>query len=365
MIKIKDVIKELELWAPPTLQESYDNAQLIVGDANQVLEKVLLSLDCIEAVVDEAIELGCNLIVAHHPIVFSGLKSLTGKNYIERTIIKAIKNNIAIYAIHTNLDNVKTGVNFKIAEKLGLENVEILSPKKGLLEKLVFYCPAGNVDQVRESVFAAGAGKIGAYDSCSFNSNGIGTFKAGEEANPHVGEIGEVHREEEVCVETIVPIYLKSKVINALLMSHPYEEVAYDFYPLSNSWNEVGSGMIGELSEETDTLAFLKSVKSKLNTPIIRHTKIVKNEISKVAICGGSGSFLLNDAKKKGAEIFITADYKYHQFFDAEEQIVIADIGHFESEQFTPELIKEHLQQNFPNFALYLSEVNTNPINYL
>tara|TARA_B100001109_G_scaffold255867_1_gene261830 strand:+ start:8744 stop:9841 length:1098 start_codon:yes stop_codon:yes gene_type:complete len=365
MIKIKDVIKELELWAPPALQESYDNAQLIVGDANQVLEKVLLSLDCIEAVVDEAIELGCNLIVAHHPIVFSGLKSLTGKNYIERTIIKAIKNNIAIYAIHTNLDNVKTGVNFKIAEKLGLENVEILSPKKGLLEKLVFYCPAGNVDQVRESVFAAGAGKIGAYNSCSFNSNGIGTFKAGEQANPHVGEIGKMHREEEVCVETIVPIYLKSKVINALLMSHPYEEVAFDFYPLSNSWNEVGSGMIGELSEETDALAFLKSVKSKLNTPIIRHTKIVQNEISKVAICGGSGSFLLNDAKKKGAEIFITADYKYHQFFDAEDQIVIADVGHYESEQFTPELIKEYLQQNFPNFALYLSEVNTNPINYL
>lgn len=365
MIKIKDVISQLEKWAPPALQESYDNSGLIVGDRNVVVDKALLCLDSTEEIVDEAIEKGCNLIIAHHPIVFSGLKSLTGKNYIERTIIKAIKNDIAIYAIHTNLDNVQSGVNKMIAKKIGLQDLKVLAPKSGLLSKLVFFCPSAETEKVRQAVFAVGAGTIGDYDSCSFNLDGKGTFKAGENTNPHVGERGKVHVEEEVRVETIVPNNLLGKVVSAMKTAHPYEEVAYDVYALSNSWNQVGSGMIGKLEKPMATADFLNHLKGVLKTDVIRHTKVLKQEVSKIAVCGGAGSFLLKTAMSKNADVFVTGDFKYHQFFDAEDKILIADVGHYESEQFTPELIKEHLQQNFPNFALYLSEVNTNPINYL
>ncbi len=364
-MKIRDVIKSLEELAPPSLQESYDNSTLIVGDKNATVEKVLLTLDCTEEVVEEAKAKGCNLIVAHHPIVFSGLKSLTGKNYIERTVIKAIKNDIAIYAIHTNLDNVQKGVNSKIAEKLDLVNTAILSPKAGYLTKLTFFCPIQDSPKVREAIFEAGAGQIGEYDACSFNLKGEGTFRAGENTNPHVGEKGNLHTEEEQRVEVILPTYLEGKVVQALKAAHPYEEVAYDLYPLKNSWGQVGSGMIGELKEEMDMVDFLKSLKDKLNTPLIRHTKAHQQTVKKVALCGGAGSFLLNAAKAKEADVFITGDFKYHQFFDAEDQIVIADVGHYESEQFTPELLKDYLEKLDLDIELNLSGVSTNPIHYL
>jgi dinuclear metal center YbgI/SA1388 family protein len=296
--------------------------------------------------------------------VFSGLKSITGKNYIERTIIKAIKNDIAIYSIHTNLDNVDVGVNKMIADKIGLEKTSILSPKKELLTKLVFFCPTVEAKRVREAVFEAGAGKIGEYDSCSFNLEGEGTFKAGENTNPHVGEIGKVHKEEETRIETIVPNISVDKVLTAMNKAHPYEEVAYDLYPLNNSWNKVGSGMVGELKEPLLAEIFLDHLKKTLKTEVIRHTSILKEKVSRIAICGGSGSFLLNHAISHKADVFITADFKYHQFFDANDKIVIADVGHFESEQFTTHLIQNYLQEKIPNFATYLSKVNTNPINY-
>ncbi|MEQ8909167.1 MAG: Nif3-like dinuclear metal center hexameric protein [Vicingaceae bacterium] len=364
-MKIKDIIQQLEKIAPPSLQESYDNSRLLVGSKDQKVNQLLLSLDCTEVVVQEAIDRKCEMIVAHHPIVFSGLKSLTGKNYIERTVIKAIKNNIAIYAIHTNLDNVYHGVNQKIAEKLGLKNTKILSPKKELLQKLVFFCPVKDSEKVRAAIFKAGAGQIGDYDACSFNLKGEGTFRAGENTNPHVGEKGKLHKEEEHRVEVVLPNYLEAKVIAALKKAHPYEEVAYDLYSLRNSWEQVGSGMIGDLEEEQDFQAFLKSLKSKLNTPLIRHTKLHKKKVKKVALCGGAGSFLLNAAKAKGADVFITGDYKYHQFFDAEDEIVIADVGHYESEQFTPELLQEFLMENLPELSTKLVQTNTNPISYL
>jgi dinuclear metal center YbgI/SA1388 family protein len=364
-MKVKEVIQQLEELAPPSLQESYDNATLIVGSKEQDVSKVLLTLDCTESVVEEAIEKGCEMIVAHHPIVFSGLKSLTGRNYIERTVIKAIKHDVSIYAIHTNLDNVQRGVNSKIAEKLDLQNTSILSPKKGFLLKLTFFCPLKDSARVREAIFEAGAGQIGEYDACSFNLKGEGTFRAGEKANPHLGEKGKLHTEEEHRVEVILPTYLEGKVVQALKANHPYEEVAYDLYPLNNSWEQIGSGMIGELKEAVDMMDFLKSLKVKLNTPLIRHTKPHEQKVKKVALCGGAGSFLLNAAKAKGANVFITGDFKYHQFFDAEDQIVIADIGHYESEQFTPELLKDYLEKLDVDMELILSSVSTNPIHYL
>jgi dinuclear metal center YbgI/SA1388 family protein len=364
-MKIGDLVAFINESAPFQYQESYDNSGLITGNVNDEVNGVLCSLDCVEDVVEEAIEKDCNVILAHHPIVFGGLKSLTGSNYVERTVIKAIKNDIAIIAAHTNMDNVHTGVNKKIAEKIGLENLEILAPKTSILSKVVVFVPHDNVNDVREAMFRAGAGSIGEYDSCSYNLKGEGTFRAGEDADPHVGELGVLHSEPETRVGVIVEKPRLGSVLTEMKKAHPYEEVAYDVYPLANEHQEVGSGMVGYLPQPVEAMSFLKSLKEKLQTELIRHTDIVFEKIEKVAICGGAGSFLLTDAIKKKADIFITGDYKYHQFFDADGKIIIADVGHFESEQFTAELFVELLRQNFSTFAIHLSKVNTNPISYL
>jgi dinuclear metal center YbgI/SA1388 family protein len=365
-MKVSDIISCIEKVAPPSYQESYDNSGLIVGDRNVAINGVLVCLDSTEDVVEEAISMGYNMIVAHHPIIFGGLKKINGNNYVERTIIKAIKNDIAIYAVHTNLDNVmRMGVNSKIAEKLGLENCSILSPKKGLLKKLYTYAPHAAADKVREALFAAGAGDIGNYSECSFSVEGIGTFKGSDESNPVIGERGIRHSEPEQKIEVILPAYRESAIISALFEAHPYEEVAYEIVSLDNSFNEIGSGLIGELQEPLDSLSFLHSLKEKMNCECVRHTEIHKKEIKKIALCGGSGSFLLKQAIGAGADVFVSADFKYHEFFDAEKRIIIADIGHFETEQFTIELICEIISQKFPTFALRQSSVKTNPLNYI
>jgi len=364
-MKISQIISFLENLAPLAYQEDYDNSGLIAGNPDHEIQSALISLDCTEAVVDEAIQKGCGLIISHHPIVFRGLKKLTGKTYVERVIIKAIQNNIALYAIHTNLDNVMSGVNAKICDRLGLKDYSILSPKGGLLKKLVTFCPTDHADSVRNALFAAGAGKIGNYSECSYNLEGFGTFKAGENTDAYVGEKGEQHHEPEVRIDTVYPAHLEGKVLAALLSVHPYEEPAYDLYPISNSFKQIGSGMIGSLEQEMDELQFLKLVKEKLNAKVIRHTALLKKPVKRIAVCGGAGGFLLQNAIRTGADVFITADYKYHEFFDADGKIVIADVGHFESEQFTQELLLENMQVKFPELELYLTQQNTNPVNYL
>ncbi|HUH75446.1 MAG TPA: Nif3-like dinuclear metal center hexameric protein [Chitinophagales bacterium] len=365
MIKILNIIKEIEKVADPSLQESYDNARLITGNSDWECTGVVMCLDAIEEVIDEAIEKKCNLVLSHHPIVFSGLKSLTGKNYIERTIIKAIKNDIAIYAAHTNLDNVIEGVNQKIAQKIGLKNIQILEPKKGLLKKLYTYVPTSHTEKVKTALFETGAGQIGKYSECSFKVSGEGTFKGNADTNAFIGEQGKLQIEQEDKIEFLFPAYLERNILKQLFESHPYEEVAYEIISLENYHQGIGSGVIGELETPVNTMEFLTSLKVKMQTPLIRYTSPVSEHIQKVAICGGAGSFLLNTAIAKNADIFITGDYKYHQFFDADGQIVIADIGHFESEQFTIDLFYEILIKKFPNFALYLTKVITNPVNYL
>lgn len=363
-MKISELISQLETLAPPPLQESYDNSGLIVGNAEDEVKSAVICLDSTEQVVEEAIELGANLIIAHHPILFSGIKQLNGKNYIERTIIKAIKHDIAIYAIHTNLDNMFVGVNHKIASKLSLEKLKILQPKKEVLRKLVFFCPTNKSNQIREALFSIGAGVVGNYDSCSFSVSGNGTFRANDKANPYVGKSGELHTEKEKRVEIIFPNFLEKPLIKKLIEMHPYDEVAYDLFRLENNWNEVGAGLIGELSEEINLDEFLAIVKTKFNANGIRYTKATKNKVKRIAVCGGSGSFLLNKAISQKADVLLTADFKYHQFFDAEDKISIVDIGHYESEQFTMELLQEYLKEKIPNFASYLTTIYTNPINY-
>ena len=362
---IEDVTNYLESIAPLDYQESYDNAGLIVGNYKNDVSGVLVCLDSTEKIVDEAIARNCNLIVAHHPIIFSGLKKITGKNYVEKTVIKAIKNDIAIYAIHTNLDNMLNGVNEIIGRKLGLLNTKVLLPSNNTLRKLITFVPVYYLEKVRESLFHSGAGKMGNYDECSFNSLGQGTFLAGSDTNAFVGVKGERHLESEEKLEVIYSIDKQSAVLSSLLSSHPYEVPAYDILQLQNDNSDIGAGLIGELKNGIDEVTFLNSLKVTMKTDCIRYTDLLGKKIKKVAVCGGSGSFLLKNAIHQNADVFISGDFKYHEFFDAENRIVIADIGHFESEQYTIELLAEKLKEKFTTFAVCFTEVNTNPVNYL
>lgn len=363
-MKLTEIISLLESYAPLSYQESYDNAGLLIGDEQQDITSALVTVDVTEEVLEEAMKKGSNLIVAHHPLTLAGIKKITGKTLPERIIIKAIRNNICIYAAHTNLDNVNSGVNARICEKLKLKNCKILHPVKGILKKLVTFIPPEHIDKVRLSVFKAGAGVIGEYDQCSYNLEGYGTFRGSEKASPFSGEKGKLNFEKEIRFETIFPENLQSAIIKALLEAHPYEEVAYDIYPLDNHYQKAGAGMLGETSVPVNTIDFLKRMKKIFNARSIRHSRIIKDEIKKVAVCGGSGSFLINEAIHSGADLFMTGEIKYHQYFEAENKIILADIGHYESEQFTKEIFYDLLIENLPKFAVHLSEVNTNPINY-
>ena len=363
-MKIREILASLESWAPLTLQEGYDNAGLITGDENANCTGILISLDATEAVVDEAVKKGCNLVVSHHPIVFSGLKKITGRNYVQKAVIKAIKNDVALYAIHTNLDNVFNGVNGRIADLLELKNISVLAPKESQLKKLYTFVPVANADKIRQAIFDAGGGHIGNYEECSFNAEGVGTFKGGADTDPYAGKPGELHKENEIKVEVIFPSWLEGRIIKNLLASHPYEEVAYDIIRLENKFSSIGSGITGELDEPADEQIFLKRLKQRFGLQVIKHTALLNKPVKKVAVCGGAGSFLISSALAAGADIFITSDIKYHEFFDANDKMVIADIGHYESEQFTINLLQEFLEQKFPTFAVLKTEVNTNPVRY-
>jgi len=362
---IRDITSYLETIAPPSLQEDYDNCGLLTGKASTPIQKILVTLDVTEAVLDEAISLGCNLVVAHHPLIFKGIKKLSGNGYVERCIIKAIRNDIAIYAIHTNLDNVLHGVSGKIAQMLGLEQVRILQPKASTLQKMVTFIPKKDADQVMAEIHAIGAGQIGHYSECSFRIDGTGTFRPDAKAQPHIGTAGNLERVEEVRAEVIFPAYLKNKIIQTLIKAHPYEQPAYDIYALQNTHPETGSGVVGELPQALSAADFLNHLKNSMKLNIIRHTALPTENIKRVAICGGSGSFLLKNAISAGADAYVSADFKYHEFFDADGRIMIADIGHYESEVYTKDLIVQVLTQKFSNIATLISEINTNPISYL
>ena len=363
-MKIGEITNYLESLAPLSSQESYDNCGLITGSKNTEITNALIALDCTEAIIDEAIRRNCNMVIAHHPIVFKGLKKLTGKNYVERTVIKAIKNDIAIYAIHTNLDNYRFGVNKKMGDLLGIKNPKVLQPAEQKLVKLAVFVPEAHVEKLANALFEAGAGHIGNYSDCSFSTAGTGTFKAQDGANPFVGKAGERHHEPEQKLEVLVSSHRLSPVLQAMRNNHPYEEIAYDVFPLLNTNAFEGAGMIGELENPMNETEFLQKLKTTFKAGIVRHTPLLNKPVKRVAWCGGSGSFLLSKAISAGADFYITGDFKYHEFFDTENQLVIADIGHFESEQFTIDLIGAFLQEKFPTFAPCLAETNTNPVNY-
>ena len=365
-MKLYEISDCIEAFAPLSLQEEYDNSGLIIGDKGKEITKALLCVDVTEEVVAEAVNEKCNLIISHHPVIFGkGLKKIGSSSSQERIITKAIKEDIAIYAAHTNLDNFHNGLNRILCDKLGVKNTKLIQPKGDLLRKLVTFCPDKKATEVRLALFNAGAGSIGNYDSCSFNAEGTGTFRANEDAKPYVGKIGELHTEKESRIETIYPSFLEAEVIKALLKAHPYEEVAYDIYNLSNKDMRAGAGLIGELDAEFEELDFMLGLKEITEAGCIRHTKLLGKKIKKVAVCTGSGSFLIRDSISAGADIFITADMKYHQFFDAEGRILIADIGHYESEQYVKELLYSILNKKFPKFAFVFSNADANPVYYL
>ncbi|MGO4822474.1 MULTISPECIES: Nif3-like dinuclear metal center hexameric protein [unclassified Flavobacterium] len=364
-MKIKEILAVLEEMAPLAYAEDFDNVGLLVGDQQKEATGILVCHDALENVLDEALEKKCNLVVCFHPILFSGLKKITGKNYVERVLLKAIKNDIAIYAVHTALDNHPNGVNKIFCDALGLKNTKILIPKQNYIRKLVTYTIAENAEKVRNALFNAGAGTIGNYEDCSFNSKGIGTYMGNEHSNPQLGERFEFVEGEEIKIEVTFEKHLESKILKALFSHHAYEEVAYEIYELQNSHQNIGLGMIGELETPLEEKEFLKAVKEKMQADGIRHSAFTGKLIKKVAVLGGSGSYAIKDALLAGADAFLTADLKYHQFYEAENQLLLADIGHFESERYTKNYIVDFLRKKILNFAIILSEENTNPVKYL
>lgn len=364
-MRIKEILQTIEQLAPLPLQESYDNSGLQVGDANREVTGILLCIDVTEDVIEEAISLGCNLVISHHPIAFRPFKSLTGKNYVERCMIQAIRHNIALYAAHTNLDNARGGVNYRLAQMLELQNVKILQPLENALLKFVTTVPLQYAESVRNALFNAGAGHIGNYDSCSYNLSGEGTFRAKEGANPHIGEIDQLHFEPEVRIETVIPVMKREEVLRALLAVHPYEEPVFDLYPIANNWPQHGSGVVGVLPEPMPEQEFLYLLKDIFNLPTIQHSKMQGREIRDVALCGGAGAFLIPQAITYGADAFITGEAKYNDFFDVEGRILLAVVGHYESEICTKEIFFEIISRKFPTFALHKSAFDSNPVKYL
>ena len=364
-MKIKEILSVLEEMAPLAYAEDFDNVGLLVGDANAEVTGILVCHDALENVIEEAIAKKCNLVVCFHPILFSSLKKITGKNYVERAVIKAIKNDIAIYAVHTALDNHKDGVNKIFCDALGIINTKILVPKQNFIQKLVTYTIPENAEQLRNALFEAGAGKIGNYEDCSFNSQGIGTYMGNENSNPEIGERFEFVEAKEIKIEVVFEKHLQSKVLKALFSNHVYEEIAHEIYDIQNTHQNIGLGMIGELEKPMNEKDFLHFVKEKMQCGSIRHSTFLGKPIQRVAVLGGSGSFAIKNAIDAKADVFLTADLKYHQFYEAENQLLLADIGHFESERFTKNYIVDFLKKKIPNFAIIFSEENTNPVKYL
>ena len=364
-MKIFQITQILEEWAPLHYAEDFDNVGLLVGNPNDEVSGILVTHDCLEEVVDEAIERNCSLIICFHPILFKGLKRFNGNSHVVRAVRKAIKNDVAIYAIHTALDNQAHGVSFGLSQALGLTNTSILLPKEDTIKKLNFYVPKSKADQVRDTLFAAGAGKLGNYDKCSFSSDGKGSFRPAQNSTPYVGRKGEQHIEDEIQIQMVFQKHVSSEITKALLSSHPYEEVAYEINSLENSNPNLGMGMIGHLPKSMKPSSFLKFVKKTLGTPSLRHSQLGTNNIDRVAVLGGSGSFAIQAAKRKKVDAYITADLKYHDFYEGNQSFLVVDAGHYETEQHTKKLILNYLTEKLPNFAILLSEVDTNPIKYL
>lgn len=364
-MKARDIISTIEELAAVQLQESFDNSGLLIGSGEEEVTGVLICLDVTMPVIDEAIEKGFNMIVSHHPMIFNAIKRINMSNVKDEMIVKAIKNDIVIYAAHTNIDSSMPGVSSVLGKALGLTNISILHPKSDFLCKILVYVPNNHADIVRKAIFNSGGGCIGNYDSCSFNSEGVGTFRGNSESNPFVGRKNELHQEPETRIEFMIPRYMQNKVLRAITEAHPYEEPAFDIIPLNNKLMNKGLGVVGDLIEPMSEIEFLDMVKATINLKALRHSKIRGRMIKRVALCGGSGSSFIRDAITANADIYLTAELKHNEFLDYQDNIVIADIGHYESECLIKNLIRDILLKKNSNFAIRISEAEDNPVFYI
>ena len=361
---IQKVITEIEKHIAISQAEDFDNVGLLCGLPERNVSGILVCHDALENIVEEAIHRNCNLIVCFHPIIFSGLKSLTGKNYVERAVLKAIENKVAIYAIHTAFDNDFHGVNAGICNLLGLKNLKILQPKKDNLKQLNVYVPNDHSENVKEALFSAGAGNIGFYDECSFKIEGKGTFRPIEGSSPFSGEQNIRENADEAMISVIFESFKQNQIVAAMKAAHPYEEVAHQIYQLENDNQYSGLGMYGEFETEVDENYFLNLVKEKFNLNIIKHSDLNNKKIRRVGVLGGSGASGIKAALSKKCDAYLTGDLKYHDYFLAESKMLICDIGHYESEQLVSQQLFEILSQKFSTFAVLKSSEKTNPVNY-
>jgi dinuclear metal center YbgI/SA1388 family protein len=353
--------------APISLAEGYDNVGLLVGSPSTEVTGVLTCLEVTEEVLDEAIENGFNLIVAHHPILFKGIKRLTGKGYVEKILLKAIKADIGIIAVHTNIDNAENGVSYQLAELLGLQGIEVLQPIAGKLGMLTTFSPVAGVPKILDALFTAGAGHIGKYAECAFRLNGLGSFKPLEGSKPKVGKIDELSLVQEQRLELIYPIYLEKKIFEALKGNHEFEEVAYYCTPTNNIWRQIGAGAIGELITPEPLSKVLDRIKKSLGIEHLRYSSPKKFEtdlISKIAVGGGTCSFLIGPAKAAKADLLLTSDLKYHEWFEAEDALSLVDVGHYESEIHIAQHFANFIRKKMPNIAVRLTTVTTNPVKH-
>ncbi|WP_371370673.1 Nif3-like dinuclear metal center hexameric protein [Sporomusa aerivorans] len=359
-VKCRDIIAEVEQLAPKHFAESWDNVGLLIGRPDQDIHKVLVTLDVDTAVVEEAIAVQADMIVAHHPLLFKGLTRIRTDSPQGNMLASLIKKDVAVYAAHTNLDSAPGGVNDVLARKLNLRNVVPLTTVyQEKLHKLVVFVPVSHVETVRAAMTAAGAGHIGNYSHCTFQTQGVGTFLPLAGTSPYIGEQNKLEYVEEYRLETIIPLSIRSQVVSAMLAAHPYEEVAYDDYLLQNTGPGSGLGRVGELSQPLTLADFINQIKSALCIQSLKAAGPTKTFIQKVAVCGGSGASLIKNAITAGADVLVTGDVKYHE---AQEAIAaglnIIDAGHFATEQPVVECLVEYLNQcasknawNLPIFA--------------
>lgn len=364
ILPLKTLLAGLEQWVPFVWQENYDNAGLILGDPNQQIRKALVCFDVTPEVVDEAVRNEADLILSHHPAIFKGIKRINPASRLGYMLKQSLCHDIAWCALHTNLDNTLSGVNSWLCEHLGLQEVRPLVPLQGIYGKLQVYVPEAYAEKLRQALAEAGCGAGTKYDTCSYTSRGEGRFRAGSQAHPFTGRIGELHCEAECKIECLYPLHKTRQVLDVLRTNHPYEEPAFDLLPLQNEAVEQGAGAIGILPETMQERELLDKLKELTGVHCIRHSGFQGRRIKKIALCGGSGGSFIANACGQKADVYITGDLKYHDFTDTEPGTWLVDIGHFESEKFAMELIFRFIRKNFPNFAVSISEQAKNPVSF-
>ncbi len=367
---VNDVIKYLEGWAPKETAWQKDNTGLQIGATESKIKNIFLCLELTEIALSEAVEKNCNFIITHHPFIFQPLKKIDITNDKNSKLIeKIIKNDITLYSFHTNLDFTKNGVSFALAKKLDLKNISFLENQESNQFKLVVFVPGNNLNEVLDAIFNSGGGKIGEYEKCSFQVPGKGTFEGSENSNPAIGKAQNFEKVDEIRLEILIDSWNLKKVISAMIEAHPYEEPAFDVYPLQNKNVNFGFGAIGNLENSLSENDFLNFVKEKLNLINLRFVKGKSGSIKKVAVCGGSGSDLLKQAILQKADAFITADVKYHTFHDAEDEILLIDAGHYETEILVFDEVKTKLEKLILKYnsdsEIFVFSQSTNPVRYL